>query len=961
MNFKKILSTISNNVFLTATPIAVLALILGIIMIGIIKTSIVVATIMLIPTIIFVGGKIMKKKQRKQKTEKKKKNKFNKIFNIILNVILIGIIVCIVGASAFAIYIVKSAPYFDPDNLYQKEASVIYDSDGEIIAKLGLEIRDVITYDDMPQVLIDAIIATEDSRYYQHNGFDFPRFLKASLGQLMGRNAGGASTISMQVVKNNFTETTVSIKRKFTDIYLSIFKLEKNYSKEEILEFYVNAPFLGAYSFGVAEASRNYFGKEIQDINLSEAALIAGIFNAPSAYDPYVNPTKAYQRRAIVLSLMFRHGYISKEQMDIANSIAIEDMLIGKKDRKNAYQSFIDTIINEVERKTGKNPYSTPMEIYSTMDRDKQDYINSVYDGTKWKWENDLVQAGIAVTNVKTGAIVALGGGRNIVGERVFNFATMIDKQPGSIAKPIYDYGPGVEYENWSTYTPFLDDLPASYSNGIEIKDWDGKYKGLLTLKEALGLSRNIPALNAFKSLDNAKILDFALKLGMTPEIENGKIHEAHSLGAYNGTNPLQMAAAYAAFGNSGYYIEPYSIKKIIYIDTNETVEFTANKVKVMSDSTAYMISNALIWSVNSGLADAVRISGYETASKSGTTDFSKETFKAFDLPVNSINDLWSVSYTNDYSMAVWYGYDKINTEYINKISTVPMKNRLVKQVFAEMIKGSSRTFKIPNSVVAVGIEKETIPGKLPSAYTPTEMITTEYFKKGTEPTIVSTRYKQLNNVTNLNLTENTSTVTLSWDATETPSDFTFEYLTNYFKNHYGTKWENYLEEQLLINAEELGQIGYDIYIKAEDGIETYISSTTDTTYTLNKPSTYGDFTYVIKTSWSIFKSNCSNGAEVFFENEEPDIVIIEVNNPNNILTVGTPYTEYSVTVYVNGVATTTTPSDKTITNVATDLPVIETTFTNNAGTYSVKYTVSHEGQLYYAYRTVTVNIVPEG
>lgn len=961
MNLKKILSTISNNVFLTAAPIAVLALILGIIMIGIIKTSIVVATIMLIPTIIFVGGKIMKKKPRKQKTEKKKKSKFNKIFNIILNIILVGIIACIVGASAFAIYIVRNAPNFDPDNLYQKEASIIYDSDGEMIAKLGLEIRDVITYDDMPQVLIDAIIATEDSRYYQHNGFDFPRFLKASLGQLMGKNAGGASTISMQVVRNNFTESTVSLKRKFTDIYLSIFKLEKNYSKEEILEFYVNAPFLGSYSYGVAEACRSYFGKEIQDINLSEAALIAGLFQAPSAYDPYVNPTKAYERRAVVLNLMVRHGYINDEQRDIANSIAIEDMLIGQKSRQNVYQSFIDTVIIEVEKKTGKNPYSTSMEIYSTMDRDRQDYMNSVFDGTKWKWENDVVQAGVAVTNVKTGAIVALGGGRNLVGERVFNFATMINKQPGSTAKPIYDYGPGVEYENWSTYTPFLDDLPASYSNGIEIKNWDSKYMGMLTLKQSLGLSRNIPALKAFQSVNNAKILEFATKLGMKPELQGGVVHQAHAIGAYNGTNPLQMAAAYAAFGNSGYYIEPYSVTKIVYRETNEIVEFTATKVKAMSDATAYIVTNALVWGVNYGIASSVRVSGYQVASKSGTTDFGSEAIKSFKLPSGAVNDLWTVSYSDDYAMGLWYGYDKISNKNVSFLSTVSIKNRLAKQIFTEMIKGSSKSFKVPNSVVAVAVEKETIPGKLPSAYTPSEMITTEYFKKGTEPTVVSTRYKQLNNVTNLNLTDNVSTVTLSWDAIETPSDFTFEYLTNYFENHYGTNWEDYLEEQLLINAEELGQIGYDIYIKPEVGTETYISSTTDTTYTLNKPSTYGDFTYVIKTSWSIFKSNCSNGAEVFYEHEAPDIVIITVNNPDNILTVGTPYTEYSVTVYVNGVATTITPSDKTITNVATDLPVIETTFTNNAGTYSVKYTVSHKGQLYYAYRTVTVNIVPEG
>ncbi len=961
MNFKKIVNTIGSNIFLTAAPVALLALILGIIMFGIVKSLLVAATIMLVPTIILLGGKIMKRRNKKGKVEGKKRSKFNKVINTILNIILIGIIVCIVGAAAFAIYIVKNAPDFDPDNLYQKEASIIYDSDGELIAKLGLEIRDVITYDDLPQVLIDAIIATEDSRYYQHNGFDFPRFLKAALGQILGQNAGGASTISMQVVRNNFTESTVSLKRKFTDIYLAIFKLEKNYSKEEILEFYVNAPFLGAYSYGVAEACRSYFGKEIQDINLSEAALIAGLFQAPSAYDPYVNPDKAYERRAVVLNLMVRHGYINDEQRDIANSIAIEDMLVGQGSRQNAYQSFIDTVVTEVEEKTGLSPYSTSMEIYSTMDRERQDYINSVFDGTKWKWENDLVQAGVAVTNVKTGAIVALGGGRNLVGERVYNFATMIKRQPGSTAKPIYDYGPGVEYENWSTYTTFLDDLPASYSNGIQIQDWDGKYMGLLTMRESLGLSRNIPALKAFKMINNAKILEFATKLGMEPEIEGGKVHEAHAVGAYNGTNPLQMAAAYAAFGNSGYYIEPYCVTKIVYRETNETVEFTATKVKAMSDATAYIVSNALIWGVNSGIASPVRVSGYQVAAKSGTTDFANETIEAFDLPSNAVNDLWTVSYTNDYAMGLWYGYDKISNEYVSTLATAATKSKLAKQIFTQMIKGSSKTFKIPNSVVAVSIEKETIPAKLPSAYTPEEMITTEYYKRGTEPTTISTRYKQLTDVVNLNLTENTSTVTLSWDAIETPADFTFEYLSNYFENHYGTNWEDYLEEQLLINSVELGVIGYDIYYQDEAGVNTYISSTTDTTVTLDKPSTYGPITYVIKTAWSIFKTNASVGAEVFFENEEPDIVIITVNNPDNVLIVGTPYTEYSVTVYVNGVATTTTPSDKTITNVLTDLPVQESTFTNNVGTYSVKYTVSHEGQLFYAYRTVTVNASSEG
>ena len=178
-------------------------------------------------------------------------------------------------------------------------------------------------------MLLDAIIATEDSRYFQHNGFDLPRFMKASAGQLLGNSdAGGASTLTMQVVKNNFTSTESSgfagIVRKFTDIYMSIFKVEKNYTKEEIIEFYVNAPYLGSGSYGVEQASQTFFGKSVKDLSLVEAATIAGLFQAPGAYDPYVYPEKAQERRDQVLSLMERHGYITSEEKEIAEEIHVE-------------------------------------------------------------------------------------------------------------------------------------------------------------------------------------------------------------------------------------------------------------------------------------------------------------------------------------------------------------------------------------------------------------------------------------------------------------------------------------------------------------------------------------------------------------------------------------------------------------------------------------------------------------
>ena len=286
---RKIIKNIKKSKFGTIIPLAIVTFVVGAFTIGIIKSLIIVGVIALSPIIIenrFIFGK-KEKNGEKSKKKKKKKKAFKVIINVCLSLAALGIVVFI----GFMAFIVFSAPAFSEEKLYKKEASVVYDSDGEIIAKLGSQLRDKITFDDLPQVFVDAIIATEDSRFYQHNGFDLPRFIKASFGQLLGNSsAGGASTITMQVVKNNFTNVKQTITRKFTDIYMAMFKLEKTYSKEEILEFYVNAPYLGgtgAGAYGVAEASRMYFGKEIKDLNLPEAALLAGLFQAPGYYNPF--------------------------------------------------------------------------------------------------------------------------------------------------------------------------------------------------------------------------------------------------------------------------------------------------------------------------------------------------------------------------------------------------------------------------------------------------------------------------------------------------------------------------------------------------------------------------------------------------------------------------------------------------------------------------------------------------
>ena len=223
----------------------------------------------------------------------KKKRKFRFGYWLLVFVLTCGLL-CFMAGIGFCYYIVKSAPEFDKNNMFEKESTRIFDSNGNLYATLGSEKREKVTYDELPQVLIDAIIATEDSRFFQHNGFDAPRFLKASISQVLGRGGGGASTLTMQLSKLEYTDFEdqgiKGIIRKFTDIYMAVFKLEKAFTKEEIIEYYVNIPCMGGNIYGVQQASQYYFGKDIGDINLVEAAMIAGMFQSPNGYNAYINP-----------------------------------------------------------------------------------------------------------------------------------------------------------------------------------------------------------------------------------------------------------------------------------------------------------------------------------------------------------------------------------------------------------------------------------------------------------------------------------------------------------------------------------------------------------------------------------------------------------------------------------------------------------------------------------------------
>lgn len=835
--------------------------------------------------------KVKKNKKVKEPNNKpKRKIKKGKLIKILIIIFLIGCIMAFVAIGLFFGFIVKNAPNFNPDELYDTEPTVYYDKNGNEIAKLGNKIRTLVKYDDLPESLVDALVATEDSRYFQHNGFDLPRFLKASVLQATGHsNAGGASTLTMQLSKNKITVkesnafkglSNMNIVRKFTDIYMAVFKIEKYYTKEEIIEFYVNSNYLGANTNGVADASKVYFGKSVSDLSIAESAMIAGIFNAPGYYDPYKNPEGCEQRRQTVLYLLKRHGYITDEEYEIAKAITVEQMIIPQSNTdSNPYQDFIDMVTNDVIKATGDDPYTIPMKVYTTMDAAQQRHVYNVMEGNdpSYVWENDTVQAGVAVISAEDGSISAIGGGRHRV-VRGLNRAIDIEdggirRQIGSTAKPLYDYGLGMEVDNWSPAKTFVDE-PWGYTGGDEIANWDKKYSGFVGMRLSLIESRNIPALKAFQMIGNQKRVDWITSLGLHPEMDDGFIHEAHAIGGYVGESPLSLAGAYNAFATGGYYIQPYSFTKVEYNDGSDSYEYKYKMNRVMSEETAWMMTNVLMDVARGSGFTRYYVNGVDYAAKSGTTNLSKEDLRVWGLNSSAVADLWAVGYTNKYTIATWYGYDSLEQGHntFGSAQNYRIFTAVARGVFTEQ-----SNFSKPDSVVAVATESGCYETCLPSEFTPEGMIVYEFFKKGYEPTIVSDRYAKLPTPTNLKASTKDGKVELKWDAIPTPNQLNMDYLTAYFQEAYENDDWGYNAALARYNENMfmLGTIVYNVYEEV-DGQLKLLKTTADTNITI-KPTRQNP-AYVVKAKYTIYEPPISDGISVKVNGISGDIIVATQN-----------------------------------------------------------------------------------
>ena len=702
--------------------------------------------------------------------------------------ILIGIAAFVTGAIiaivAIFAYYGATAPTIQASDLEGATETKILDKDGELIYSLGGEKRDLITSEQVPQLLKDAITSIEDKRFYSHMGIDPIRIAGSFLRNAKaGQITQGGSTITQQLVKLAVFSTKKedqTYKRKIQEIMLAL-QLERNYSKEQILTYYLNKVYMANNVYGFGTASHYYFNKELSELSLPQVALLAGMPQAPNSYDPYANADQAKERRDLVLYSMKENGKITKEQYDQAVATPVTEGLIAhnnkvdSNDKALVYDSFVTMVLKEVQEKTGLDPYNDGLTIETTIDSKAQQRLYDIVNTNDYiQYVNDKIQNAVVMLDTKTGAVRAVNGGRKQTTLLGYNRATDNSRSTGSTIKPVIDYGPAIEYLNYSTGQTIMDQR-TTYSNGVELNNWDFSHKGAMTLRTALVYSRNTTALQTFKAVGETNIKSFLNNLDI--QIKNDGqdyLVESNSIGA--DISPIKMAAAYATFGNYGTYSKPYTVTKVTTRD-GQVTEFKPEQKQAMKDSTAYMITDVLKDSFKYGFATQAAIPGLPTAAKTGSSNYTVEQKRAMGASdyEDIIPDSWFIGYSTDYTISAWTGYDNPYEQGGGVDTTEQEYSRLIYYYLMKYMAESSSgdDWVQPDSVVKQQIEIGSDPLSLPGPRTPANMIATELFVKGHVPTQQSTNYgTKIEGPTGLKATYDKSkkTLTVTWDNYQTNS-----------------------------------------------------------------------------------------------------------------------------------------------------------------------------------------------
>lgn len=570
------------------------------------------------------------------------------------------VLLIVVALAALFFFWASSAPTISESALKSQSTTTIYDANDQVISRLGAQRREYATSDEIPTSLKNAVVSIEDRRFFKHHGVDPVRIVGSAVADVFHRSSGvqGGSTLTQQLVKLTVFSTSSkdqTLKRKAQEAWLAI-NVERHFSKQQILQFYINKVYMGNGVYGMKTAAQYYYGKDLTELDLSQIATLAGIPQSPTYYNPDVSDTApATERRNQVLEAMVRSKAITSAQAKQAEAESVTEGLDSShgntsENSTDVKEKVVDPYVKEVLAQleaAGYNVNTDGLKVHTNMDLDAQ---QELYDqaNNNVSFQSDKMQTGVAITDPHNGQVVAMLGGRK-TGNVVYglNRAVQTNRSSGSTAKPIMDYGPAIQYLQWPTYKSVSDSHFYWPGTNKLLKNWDNKYKGNMTMREALVQSRNVPAIKTLQSVGLSRATTFLQGLGITPgksgfNLQNG-------IGLY--VSPLQLSAAYGAFANGGTYYKPYYISSITTQD-GKTINYTKHGKRAMSRATAYMITDMLkgVFTNSNGTATAANLSGVHQAGKTGTDDPT--------VGSSGVTDSWMVGYTKNYSIAVWTGFD---------------------------------------------------------------------------------------------------------------------------------------------------------------------------------------------------------------------------------------------------------------------------------------------------------------
>ena len=637
----------------------------------------------------------------------------------ILKWTFLGVFLILVAGVGLFAYYAKDAPNISRADLESGGSSGLYNTNGKFIMSLGTEKRLYVKDSKDLQLLKDAIVSVEDKRFYRDNlGIDPIRIVGSMLTNAKSKSiSAGGSTITQQLVKLTKFSTAASqrtLRRKAQEAWLAM-RVQREYSHDEILEFYINKVYMNYGNTGIGTAANFYYGKKIGDLDLAQTAMLAGMPNRPTVYNPYTYPEYAKYRRNIVLKAMLNNKKISQEQYDEARKESIKKGLKPHNQRKQSNlrkinDPYVKEAIAEVRAK-GFDPFRDNLKITINMDQKAQKKLYQLANNGQVPFTNDKMQIGASVVDPSNGHVVAILGGRHLPSSVQLGLdrAVQTTRSTGSSIKPVLDYGPAIEYLNWST-AKMLDDSKYVYpGTNVQLYDWDNKYDGMMTMRHALEQSRNVPAVKTLREVGVKRAAKFAGKMDINVPKDSGL---SMAIGA--NASSLQMAGAFSAFAAMGIYHKPQFVSKIETPD-GLTRNYDSEGIRVMSKSTAYMITDMLKGVIKRGSGTNAQISGLHHAGKTGSVKYSEQDLARYPAYAATPKDSWFVGYTPIYSIGVWTGYDNLKDGTISGIGQQSAQ-LFYKNMMTYLMRNKENVdWQKPDSVIRAKIARNSNPPEVSS------------------------------------------------------------------------------------------------------------------------------------------------------------------------------------------------------------------------------------------------------